>query len=155
MAIESFLVQNASTTTYSTPVTYDSYWGVILLPGDDINPGGILGGMANTSTIRDAGGLFIGIYDIKIKTFDYETSSTHYWHYDIDGSLTFPDGSVQTTAFTGTIADLTLPLYTTSTLNTIVSTATGAMVLVTDLVGGSLPCFYDGADWKTFTGTII
>jgi hypothetical protein len=67
----------------------------------------------------------------------------------VNADITFADGTVLTSAIP------TLPLYTTSTLNTIVSTATGAMVLVTDLVGGSLPCFYDGTDWKTFTGTII
>jgi hypothetical protein len=40
-------------------------------------------------------------------------------------------------------------------LNTITSTATGVMVLVTDLVGGALPCFYDGTNWKTMAGTVI
>jgi hypothetical protein len=49
----------------------------------------------------------------------------------------------------------TLASYTTSTLNTITSTATGVMVLITDLSGGALPCFYDGTDWKTMDGTII
>jgi hypothetical protein len=67
----------------------------------------------------------------------------------VDNNITFPDGTVLTSAIP------TLPLYTTSTLNTITSTATGAMTLVTNLPGGALPCFYDGATWKTFTGTII
>lgn len=67
----------------------------------------------------------------------------------VNNDITFADGSILVSAIP------TLPLYTTSTLSTIVSTATGAIVLVTDLVSGSLPCFYDGADWKTFTGTII
>ena len=67
----------------------------------------------------------------------------------VNSGITFADGTISFSAIP------TLPLYTTSTLNTIVSTSTGAIVLVTDLVGGSLPCFYDGSDWKTFTGTII
>jgi hypothetical protein len=67
----------------------------------------------------------------------------------VNTDITFADGSILVSAIP------TLPLYTTSTLNTIGSTATGAMILVTDLVGGSLPCFYDGTDWKTFAGTII
>jgi len=43
--------------------------------------------------------------------------------------------------------------YTVATLNTIVSTATGAMVLVTDAPGGKQPCFYNGSDWLT-VGTL-
>jgi hypothetical protein len=66
----------------------------------------------------------------------------------VDSNIKFPDGTILVSAIP------TLPLYTTSTLNTIVSTATGAMVLVTNFSGG-LPCFYDGTRWKTFTGTII
>lgn len=67
----------------------------------------------------------------------------------VKNGITFTDGSILVSAIS------TLPLYTTSTLSTIVSTATGAMVLITDLVGGPLPCFFDGADWKTFAGTAI
>lgn len=63
--------------------------------------------------------------------------------------VTFADGTILTSAIP------TLPLYEIATLNTIVSTATGAIVLVTDLVSGSLPCFFDGIEWKTFTGTAI
>lgn len=63
--------------------------------------------------------------------------------------IQFPDGTTLTSAIP------TLPSYTTSTLNTIVSTATGAMVLVTNLGGGALPCFYDGTTWRRFTGTAI
>jgi hypothetical protein len=45
--------------------------------------------------------------------------------------------------------------YTTSTLRTIGSTATGAIALVTNLPSGALPCFFDGTSWKTFAGTVI
>lgn len=44
--------------------------------------------------------------------------------------------------------------YTTSTLNTIISTATGAMVFVTDVNGGE-PCFFNGTSWKSTSGTVI
>jgi hypothetical protein len=43
--------------------------------------------------------------------------------------------------------------YTVSTLNTIISTSTGAIVLVTNAPGGSQPCFFNGTDWLT-VGTL-
>ena len=52
-------------------------------------------------------------------------------------------------------APVVLSSYTTSTLNTIVSTATGSMVFVTDAPGGAQPCFFNGTSWKTVGGTTI
>lgn len=47
--------------------------------------------------------------------------------------------------------------YTTATLNTIVSTQTGAMVFVSDSPGGAQPCYYVGAPtntWFTINGRL-
>jgi hypothetical protein len=60
-----------------------------------------------------------------------------------------------TTSYEVSHGPFVLANYTTATLNTIVSTATGAVVLVTNLPGGGLPCFYDGSRWRTFGGTAI
>jgi hypothetical protein len=59
---------------------------------------------------------------------------------------------------TGTVSvsnPFVLHNYTTSNLNTISSTATGSMVFVTNAPGGAQPCFFDGTNWKTVSGTII
>ena len=45
--------------------------------------------------------------------------------------------------------------YTTSTLHTIASTATGSMVFVTDAPGHAQPCFFNGTSWVTVVGTTI
>lgn len=50
-----------------------------------------------------------------------------------------------------------LSTYSTSTLNTIVSTQTGAMVFVTNAPGGAQPCYYVGAPtntWFTINGRL-
>lgn len=50
-----------------------------------------------------------------------------------------------------------LSSYTTSTLNTIVSTQTGAMVFVSNAPGGAQPCYYVGAPtntWFTVNGRL-
>ena len=65
-------------------------WAYLQLPTNDT---------ANTSNTRlhnDAG-------NIEFATGDFSTggSNSHIWYLNSDGSLTFPDATVQTTAFTG------------------------------------------------------
>lgn len=63
--------------------------------------------------------------------------------------------SISNTGIVSVSNPFVLPSYATTTLNTIVSTATGSMVFVTDAPGGAQPCFFDGAVWKTVSGTTI
>jgi hypothetical protein len=65
-------------------------------------------------------------------------------HADGDGTLSVSNPYV-------------LSSYTTATLNTIVSTQTGAMVYVSNAPGGAQPCYFVGAPtntWFTVNGRL-
>jgi hypothetical protein len=69
------------------------------------------------------------------------------------GNILTMDGS----GFLNVSNPFSLYSYTTSTLKTILSTATGAMVFVSNAPGGGQPCYFDGGTntWYTLNRTRV
>jgi len=101
------------------------------------------------------GPLTIGSQDkliIRTSTLDEAQSptATYDWQFGKDGGLTFPDTSVQTTAYPGTLAAAKLPYYADTTArDTAIPSPVNGMVVI---VGGSL-YFYGNSLWLQIAGT--
>jgi hypothetical protein len=70
------------------------------------------------------------------------------WKFEVGGSVTFPDTSVQTTAYPGTLAAARLPYYdNTEARDTAITSPENGMIVI---VGGDV-YFYGAAQWRQLT----
>jgi len=151
-----------SVTPYSLPIASLSQLGGIVPDGTtvSVSPEGILSQIAYvlpTAAPTQLGGIKVGnnlsIDGSGFLSVTHSTATTtvagtikvgNNLHADGDGTVSVSNPYV-------------LSNYTTSTLNTIVSTQTGAMVFVSDSPGGAQPCYYVGAPtntWFTINGRL-
>ena len=144
--------------------TVDGDTGVYALPNGNGNIGFF--GAMNTSDPQNCGLMITGIDDVRagIISTQIGTGRTVDIELVIDSTTALTVHTSTNVSVTnnlnvgGTItagAPFVLPSYATTTLNTIVSTATGSIVFVTNAPGGAQPCFFDGTSWKTVGGTTI
>ncbi len=126
--------------------------GDFTTPGNITVTGGLLttyGAVVDVAVNTDN---YLGLHanpnaGVLVRSSDTELNYSD-WRFEVDGSVTFPDTSVQTTAYPGTLAAARLPYYdNTEARDTAITSPENGMIVI---VGGDV-YFYGAAQWRQLT----